>query len=77
MANELKNLFLLTQTDIKRMRKLVHHLERALSELIELKRVTTFDQAIDPYPPHESDLIEEASFVSQQLAFHLKEKNDF
>ena len=57
------------------MRKLVRHLERALRELIELKRITTFDDLRESFPPHESDLIEEASFVERQLASRLKDRN--
>lgn len=72
MGNELKNLFLLTPADLKRMRKLVRHLDRALRELVELKRVTTFDDLRQSFPPHEADLIEESSFIEHQLAFHLK-----
>lgn len=69
MKSELKNLYLLTPADLKRMRKLVRILDRALAELVELKRITTFDDQRPSYPPHESDLAEEASFIEQQLVF--------
>lgn len=75
MKSELKNLYLLTPADLKRMRRLVRTLDRALIELIELKRVTTFDDERPSCPPHESDLIEEASFIEHQLVFPFPEKN--
>jgi hypothetical protein len=75
MGSELKSLFLLTPADLKRMRKLIRHLDRALRELVELKRITTFDDLRESFPPHESDLIEESSFIEHQLAFHLKKDN--
>jgi hypothetical protein len=75
MASELKNLYLLTPDDLKRIRKLVRHLDRALRELVELKRITTFDDLRESFPPHESDLIEEASFIEHQLEFRLKKEN--
>lgn len=77
MNKEIKNLFLLTPADIKRIRKLVRHLDRALSELIELKRITTFDDQRELYPPHESDLLEELSFIERQLEFDLKQNQNF
>jgi hypothetical protein len=75
MGKEIKNLFLLTSSDIRRIRKLVRHLDRALRELVELKRVTTFDDERDFYPSHESDLIEQASFIEHQLRFRLNQDN--
>lgn len=75
MGQEKQDLFLLTPREIKRMRKLVRHLERALRELIELKRITTFDDLRESFPPHESDLIEEASFIERQLASRFEKRN--
>ncbi len=75
MGKERKDLFLLSPREIKRMRKLVRHFERALQELIELKRITTFDDLRESYPPHESDLIEEASFVERQPASRFEKRN--
>jgi hypothetical protein len=75
MPNEMKNLFLLTSQDLKRIRKLTRHLDRALQELIQIKRITTFDDLRESYPPHQSDLAEEASFIEQQLAFWMKKEN--
>jgi len=69
-----KKLYLLTPTEIKRIRKLVRHLERALQELVEMKRITTFDDLRESFPPCESDLIEESSFENQ-LAFHFQNQN--
>lgn len=75
MPNEIKNLFILTPMDLKRIRKLVRHLDRALQELVELKRITTFDDVRESYPEHESDLIEESSFIEHQLGFRLRREN--
>lgn len=75
MGHEKQALFLLTPTEIKRMRKLVRHLERALQEIIELKRITTFDDLRESFPQHESDLIEEASFVRRNIAIQFKKRN--
>ena len=77
MADELKNLYLLTPADLKKMRRLIRHLDKALAELCELKRVVTFDQRPNPYPPHESDFIEEASFIEHQLNFCLQDNQEF
>lgn len=77
MANELKNLFLLTTADLKRIRKLVRHLDKALAELIELKRITTFDDLRESYPPHESDFIEETAFLEYQYTFPVGDTSDF
>jgi hypothetical protein len=77
MAQKMKKLFLLTPADIKRMRKLVRHLDRALCELVEIKRVTTFDDQRRHYSPGECDLIEESAFVEYQLEFQLKDNSDF
>jgi len=76
MASELKNLYLLTPSDLKRLRRLVRHLDKALAELIELKRITTFDADRESFPPHESDLIEETSFIEHQLAFQIRESRE-
>lgn len=73
MRSETKNLFLLTNADIKRIRKLVQHLDLALRELFELKRITTFDDERTFYSAHESDLIEESSFVGDQLKFQMNQ----
>lgn len=75
MKSETKNLFLLTSADIKRVRKLVRHLDSAIRELIELKRITTFEDERDFYSAHESDLIEESSFVEYQRTFRLNQDN--
>jgi len=77
MGQNMKKLFLLSPDDIRRMRKLIHHLDRALCELIELKRVTTFDDQRQHYTPGECDLIEDASFIENQLEFHFKNNPDF
>lgn len=75
MRSETKNLFLLTPADIKRVRKLVRYLDLSLRELIELKRITTFDDEREFYSAHESDLIEESSFLEDQLKFRLNHDN--
>ena len=77
MAQKMKKLFLLTPADIKHMQKLVRHLDRALCELVEIKRITTFDDQRRHYTPGECDLLEEASFIEHQLEFPLKGNSDF
>lgn len=77
MANELKKLFLLTPADLKRLRKLVRRLDDAITELIELKRITTFDDLREHYPPAESDFVEETSFVEYQYTFPIGDSRDF
>ena len=77
MPSELKTLYLLSPADLKRMRKLVRLLDRALAELVVQKRITTFDDDRRSYPPCESDLIEEASFIDYQLAFPFIDKRDY
>jgi hypothetical protein len=71
-----KNLHLLAQEDIRKIKKLVRILEKALVELVELKRVTTFDDERNHYTPHASDLIEEQSYLEYQLEF-FPTKTDF
>lgn len=64
----LKNLYLLTHADLKKMRKFVRLLESAVVEIAELKRVTTFESdRRESFPPAESDLIEERSFINNQF----------
>ncbi len=77
MKNSQKNLFLLTPLDIRRMQKLVRHLESAIAEIIELKRITTFDDQRRHYSPAESDLIEEVSFFEQQIPFNFGNDSKF
>ncbi len=74
-----KNLYLMTPADIKRLRKLVRVLEKAIAELVELKRITTFDDQRNYHPPFESDLIEEQSFIEYQLELTPKpdDRNNF
>ncbi len=75
MGQKREDLFLLTPKEIKRMQKLVRHLERALTELIEIKRIATLDDLRASFPPHESDFIEEASFIEYELKTRLENRN--
>ena len=63
----MQNLYLLDKQDIKRIREMVDLLEKAVQEIIELKQITTVKT--DPYAAAQSDLIEEESFIEQQLDF--------
>ncbi len=74
--NKNKKLYLLTPKDIRKIRSLVKILEKAIVELAELKRITTFDDDRRFYTPHESDLIEEQYFLEKQLEFFPSE-DDF
>jgi hypothetical protein len=71
-----KNLYLLTPKDLRKIRNLVRILEKAITEIAELNRITTFDDQRRSYQPHESDLIEEQYFLEKQLEFFSRE-NDF
>lgn len=64
-----KNQFLLTSQDVRRIRKLTKTLELALADLIELRRITTFDDIRHHPNPYECDLIEEQSFLEYQIEF--------
>lgn len=74
----MKNIYILSNTDIKKLKQLTRILEKALVELIELRRVTNFDDNVrNYYPPAESDLIEERSFLEYQLNLIPPEQNEF
>ena len=77
MRKKSKQIYLLTPQDLKRISKLVRHLERAISELAELRRVTTHDDPRSHYTPNECDIIEEASFIKRQLEFQFKNNPNF
>lgn len=69
MSKNLKNLYLLTPADIRKIRQLAGTFEKALIELTRLRRITTLDDDREHHPPFASDLIEEASFIEYQLDF--------
>lgn len=71
-----KSIYLLTSADIRRIRRLTKTLESALAELIELRRVTTFDDPRYHPTPHECDLIDEQSLLEYQLEF-FTDKSEF
>jgi hypothetical protein len=74
----MKNIYLLNQADLKKMRKLTRLLACAIIELIELKKVTTpGDVGREYYPPAESDLIEERSFLEYQLKLNFPDTENF
>lgn len=68
MANK-KSLYILTSKDIRKIRRLTKTLELALTDLIELRRITTLDDTREYYNVHESDLTEERSYLEYQLEF--------
>ncbi len=61
----MKNIYLLDARDLKRLRHMARLLERAITEIVELKKLVP--PSTDPFAPAQSDLIEEAHFVEQQL----------
>lgn len=71
-------MYLLTNADIRKVRKFTRLLERAIIEIIELKKVRTIDDvARNYYPPGESDFTEEKSFLEYQLKLNFPTNEDF
>jgi hypothetical protein len=61
----MKKSYLLENSDIQRIRKMVRLIEKAVAEIIILKELRVPET--DPFAPAQSDLIEESHFVEQQL----------
>lgn len=65
MGKRIKNSYVLDAADIRRLRRMIRLLEKAVVEIVLLKRLVPPDT--DPYAPAQTDLIEEASFIEHQL----------
>ncbi|NJL26305.1 MAG: hypothetical protein HC902_14930 [Calothrix sp. SM1_5_4] len=57
--------YVLDVADIRRLRHMIRLLEKAVVEIVFLKKLAPPDT--DPYAPAQTDLIEEACFIDQQL----------
>lgn len=67
----MKKSYLMENQDIRRIRKMVRLLEKAIVEIIELKKLVA--PKTDPFAPAQTDLIEETHFIEQQLDFFARE----
>ena len=65
MGKNIKNSYVLDIGDIRRLRHMIRLLEKAVVEIVLLKKLDP--PATDPFAPAQTDLIEEAYFIDQQL----------
>lgn len=65
MNKRVKSSYVLDVADIRRLRHMVRLLEKAVVEIVLLKKLAPPET--DPYAPAQSDLIEEADFIGKQL----------
>lgn len=65
MGKRIKNSYVLDVADIRRLRHMIRLLEKAVVEIVLLKKLAPPDT--DPYAPAQTDLIEEAYLINQQL----------
>jgi hypothetical protein len=65
MGRHVKSQYVLDIHDIRRLRHMIRLLEKAIVEIVLLKKLTP--PAIDPFAPAQTDLIEETHFIEQQL----------
>ena len=70
----MKKSYLLENQDIRRIRKMIRLLEKAIVEIVELKKLVA--PKIDPFAPGQTDLIEETHFIEQQLDLFTAEHFD-
>ena len=70
----MKKSYLLENQDIRRIRKMIRLLEKAIVEIVELKKLVA--PKTDPFAPGQTDLIEETHFIEQQLNLFAAEHFD-
>lgn len=58
----MKKQYLINTDDLKRLRKMIKILDRAIMEIIQIKQLKT--EIADNYGPAQSDLVEEEGFAS-------------
>ena len=69
--------YLLNGKDVRKIKRMVRLLDKALAEIVQLKALRDPDEPF-PHPPAQSDLIEESWFVEQQLSLieHIPSRTD-
>ncbi len=66
----MKKIYLLEKEDFRKIRKMLRLVEKAIVEIIKLKEIKKPN--LDPFPPAQTDVIEETWFVEQQLSLFNK-----
>jgi len=62
---KVKSTYVLDINDIRRLRHMIKLLEKAVVEIVLLKKLEA--QPTNPFAPAQTDLIEETHFIEQQL----------